>query len=86
MRTLILSPVRGRDLEADLRQAFDDTAVTSIFVPLGQKLFEAERQWRIDADMETGAGTWAIDGYDIKLLELTGADKRLALRMMGARR
>lgn len=85
MKTLILMPARGRDLETDLRQAFDDKAVTSIFVPLGQKLFEAERQWRIDADLQTGVGTWSIDGYDIKLLELTGADKRVALRMMGVR-
>lgn len=85
MQTLILRPIRGRDLETDLRQAFDATAVTSVFVPLGQKLFEAERQWRIDADMETGAGTWAVDGYDIRLRELTGTDKRVALRMLGVR-
>ena len=85
MQTLILRPVRGRDLEADLRQAFADTALTSIFVPLGQKLFEAERQWRIDADMETGAGSWSVAGYDIRLRELTGTDKRVALRMLGVR-
>lgn len=85
MQTIVVKPIRGRDLEADLRAAFATQEITSVFIPLSQKLFEAERQWRIDADMETGAGSWAINGYDVRLRELTGADKRVALRLLGSR-
>lgn len=83
--TAVIDPTRGRDLETDIRAALDATGEPSVFVLLRTKLFEAWRAWRIDASMETGAGTWAIDGYDVRLQELTGADRRIAVRLLGMR-
>lgn len=84
-RVAIHCPVRGRDLETDLRLLFDGGLIISVFLPLGHKIFEAEKLWRIDAVMETGEGTWAMDGYDVRIVELQGAHKRVAARMMGAK-
>lgn len=80
----IVHPRHGRDLETDLRHVFDTTAATSIFVPLRKKLFEAWKRWRVDVDPDTWQGTYAIDGYDIEMHELSGADKRIALHLLEA--
>ena len=85
MSAALHRPVKGADLETALRSIFDTRPVTSVFVPIGAKLFEAEKQWRVNADMQTGVGTWEIDGYDVRLIELTGAYRRVALRMLGGK-
>ena len=84
MIVAVLHPVKGRDLEADIRSAIEMDGAPSVIVAVGSKLYDAERQWRIDADMETGAGSWAIDGYDVRLTELTGADRKVAQQLIGS--
>lgn len=80
-QNIVVHPRKGHDLEADLREAFERTQEPTLYVPLGQKLFDASKAWRVHG--LDGSEPFRFDGYDIEMRELTGVDKRVVLRMLG---